>query len=232
MRRNKKNMIYVISLLGVLLLVFNVLVLSINRSYKANFWTGYLFTTFAYVLACIICIAPIGIKTQRNNGVFYSLPRVLFSGLYMILQLLVGCCVIFIENFTLTVAVLLQVLLLLIYLSFMIILMFYRNNTEQNLYGEKARRFLKREIEVKINSLEDVSEGKCKTALEKLKEQIRYDVENFSTEQAGDVENKIIVKLEELEESLMEAEEEKVTQLCKEISYLLRQRNELCKNRM
>lgn len=232
MRINKKNYIYVFGFLGIMLLIFNVFVFALNRRFEANFWSGYLFTTISYVLVCAVCIAPIGVRKSKNNGMFYSYPLMIFSALYMILQLLVGCCVIFIKNFNLRVSLVLQVLLLLVYLLFAVILMFYRNNTEQNLYGTKAKRFFKNEIEIKINSLTAIVEGQHKVALEKIKEQVRYEVENLSTEQASDVENKIIVKLSELEESVTGGNEEKVSQLCTEISYLLRQRNELCKNRM
>jgi len=232
MRTNKKNYIYVFGFLGIMLLIFNVFVFAINQRFEANFWSGYLFTTISYVLVCAVCIAPIGIRKSKNNGVFYSYPLMIFSALYMLLQLFVGCCVIFIKNFNLRVSLVLQVLLLLVYLLFAVILMFYRNNTEQNLYGTKAKRFFKNEVEIKINSLTSIADGQCKIALEKIKEQIKYEVENLSTEQASNVENKIILKLNELEENVTGGKEEKASQLCTEISYLLHQRNELCKNRM
>ena len=232
MRTNKRNYIYVFGFLGIVLLIFNVFVFAINQRFEANFWSGYLFTTISYVLVCMVCIIPIGIRKSKNNGIFYSYPLMIFSALYMILQLFVGCCVIFINNFNLRVSLVLQVLLLMVYLLFVVIVMFYRNNTEQILYGTKAKRFFKNEVEMKINSLTSIAEGQYKTSLEKIKEQVKYEVENLSTEQASNVENKIIVKIDELEESVATENEEKVAQLCKEISYLLRQRNELCKNRM
>lgn len=232
MRTNKKNYIYAVGILGILLIIFNVLIFAINRSFEANFWSGYLFTTISFILVCAVCIAPIGIKKEKNNGIFYSYPLMIFSALYVILQLLVGCCVIFVKNFNLLVSLVLQVLLLLVYLIFVIVLLFYRSNTEQNVYGVKAKRFFKKEVEIKVNTLNAIAEGQSKDALEKLKEQVKYDVENLSTEQASNVENKVIVKLDELEESVTEGNEEKVSQLCREISYLLRQRNELCRNRM
>ena len=232
MRANKKNYIYIFGILGILLAIFNVLIFAINRSFEANFWSGYLFTMLSFVLVCIVCIVPIGIRRAKNNGLIYSYPLMIFSALYMILQLLVGCCVIFIKNFNLLVSLVLQVLLLFVYLIFVAVLLFYRNNTEQNVCGAKAKRFFKNEVEIRVNSLNALAEGQSKVALEKLKEQVKYDVENLSTEQASNVENKIIVKLDELEESVTEGNEEKVSQLCKEIGYLLRQRNELCKNRM
>ena len=232
MRTDKKKFIYVFGFLSVVLLIFNVLAFAINRKFEANFWSGYLFTTVSYVLVCAVCIAPIGIRKSKNNGLFYSYPLMIFSALYMILQLFVGCCVIFINNFDLRVSVILQVLLLLLYLSFVVILMVYRNNTEQNLHSTKAKRFFKNEVEIKVNSLVHIADGQSRIVLEKLKEQVKYEVENLSTEQVSDVENKIMVKLEALEESVIAQEEEKVIQISKEISYLLRQRNELCKNRM
>ena len=232
MRTNKRNYIYVFGFLGIMLLIFNVLVFAINQRFEANFWSGYLFTTISFVLVCTLCIVPVGIKKSKNNGIFYSYPLMIFSALYMILQLFFGCCVIFISNFNLRVSLVLQVLLLLFYLLFVVILMFYRNNTEQNLYGAKAKRFFKNEVEMKINSLTSIVEDQYKTFLEKIKEQVKYEVDNLSTEQASDVENKIIIKLDELEESVTGGNRENIPQLCTEISYLLRQRNELCKNRM
>ncbi len=232
MRTNKRNYIYVFEFLGIMLLIFNVFVFAINQRFEANFWSGYLFTTFSFVLVCTVCIVPVGIRKSKNNGIFYSYPLMIFSALYMILQLFVGCCVIFISNFNLRVSLVLQVLLLLFYLLFVVILMFYRNNTEQNLYGAKAKRFFKNEVEMKINSLTSIVEDQYKTSLEKIKEQVKYEVDNLSAEQASDVENKIIIKLDELEESVTGGNKENIPQLCTEISYLLRQRNELCKNRM
>jgi len=232
MMHNKKSIIYVGCCLAIIFLMFNVIVFSTNRSFATNFWSGYLFTIGAYILTCIICIAPIGIKTKKNNGVFYSIPLVLFSMLYLLLQLLVGSCVIYIKNFNIGVSLVLQILLLLLYLFFVVIQLFYRNHVEQNSYGVKAKRFFKNEVEIKVLSLTVPADGKSKTALEKLKEQVKYEIENLSTEQVSEIENKIIVKLDELEENITKEKEENIVQLCEEIGQLLKQRNVLCKNRM
>lgn len=231
MRTNKKGYIFVLAVLVIILLLFNVFVFAINRSFKANFWIGYLFTSFSYLLVCAICICSHGVKRIKNNCVFYSYPVILFSVLYLFLQLIVGYCVIFIKNFSILVSIVLQVALLLVYLIFIFVLMFYRSNTEQNQYETKEKRFFKNEIEVRINSLVAMAEGRSKESLEKIKEQVQYEVENLSVEQASEVENKIIAKLDELEECVTGGNED-VTQLCREIGYLLRRRNELCKNRM
>lgn len=231
MKNDKKNNLYIITFLSLFLVVFNIIVFAFNKRYEGNFWSGYLFTTIAYIVVCFMSFLPAR-RRKTGNEVFYAVPIMLFSALYMALQLFVGLCVIFIRNFGVKAAMLLQLFLFVTYLAFALIMFFYKGRTEGSTYTAKAKRFFKNDLEIRINSLVVGTEREMRTVLERLKEQVHYEVENLSSEYAGEVENEIMGKLDELEQRTCANDVEKVQSLCSELSYLLRKRNELCKNRM
>lgn len=231
MKNGKMNTFYVIAFLSLFLVMFNIIVFAFNKHYEWNFWSGYLFTTVAYITVCFMSFLPAN-RRKTGNEVFYAVPIMLFSALYMVLQFLVGFCVIFIRNFSVKAALLLQFFLFVIYLVFALLMFFYKGRTEGNTYTAKAKRFFKNDLEIRISSLTAGVEGEMRMILEKLKEQIHYETENLSSEYTGDIENEIMGKLDELEQRTCANDVEKVQSLCSELSYLLRKRNELCKNRM
>ncbi len=230
---NKKSCVYLLGISVLALVIFNLFVLVINTSFEENFWSGYLFTMLSYVLVNAISFGVLYIGKNINRNLFYAMHIIIFSLIYVVLQTFAGICIIFVEDFNLTTSIIVQMLLLILYFMIACILLFYKSNTESAFEATKVSREFKNDmlkhIEIMKAGIVDVQ---SKVLVDKLYDQVYYEAENISTSEADNIERAIINKLGKLEAFIEAANIEAISNTCKEISVLLKQRNVLCKNRL
>lgn len=230
---NKKSCVYLLGISALVVVIFNLFAIVVNKSFEENFWSGYLFTMLGFVLVNVLSFASFYVGKNKNRNLFYAMHIVLFSLLYIVIQVFAGVCVIFVDGFDLTASVIVQLLLLIFYFAVVCILMFYKSNTEASFKATQENREFKNDMLKQLEIIiADTSNEQGKALLEKVYEQVYYESENMSNDSSRTLEKEIVNKLGMLEAFVESNNIEAIKSTCVKISSLLKQRDTVCKNRL
>lgn len=217
----KSNKLISIIAIVITFIIFNVLAFVIPSDFTSSFWISYVFSILAFAL--VLLIVSFSNKLESiNKGIFpYSL--LYYTGVYVIIDLIIFLLTKFISEFPAWLSIVLNVLLLGIYgyLFISVYLVSKNSNTLKKEIGKKV--FYLKDLQTDIEIIATKEEDKeVKQKLDKLAENLKYS-DPMSNENLQELELKIKDKVDELKKSSNKLK------VIEEIQSLLEERNKKSK---
>ena len=209
-------------------LVLSVVLFVSVREYNTNFWFSYGFILLSWgFLLSVTMHTSFASKTGTRNR-FLRMPRLLFSAIYVLLQLTAGILIMAFPAFNSTAAFVLQLLLACVY---GIIVFFTSAFRDKSIYKENSTssstEFVRKLCVDAGNLLECCSAPETHSILSQFIENVRYS-DPVSTEKAYDYEVRIMELLDALKEKIHIQPISNTQKIVEEMNHLLTQRNTVC----
>ena len=197
MKNNKTKNTVAFGLIYVILLgVFNLLVFTISKSRNDVFWLSYGFMTLAFVVQIVSMF--LSFKSADVETAFFGIPLASFSVFYLGAELVIGALFMIFQMASLTLALVIQVLVLAVFLIIAIISLLSRDTVQQISDNVKEHVSNLKSVLVDIEMLMDgCTDPELKASLRKLSETVKYS-DPISNEAVADVEQRIMRKISEL----------------------------------
>ena len=217
--KNNKIMIGVSGL--ILFLVYNIIVFTFSTERTQVFWSAYLFTVLAFLVQAVV-FAMVYKRNVTVNDVFFSLPLVKISVKYLVLQVALGAIFMILENISVRIVNIAQIIVLAVYLMLAIAALVAKNNIESIEEKTKERILFIKLLENDIVALQDrVNNPAIQTRLADLREIIKYS-DPMSHPSLALLEQKVSNKIAQLSEASN-------NEMFDEIEALMADRNRKCK---
>lgn len=224
MKNNKTKNTVAIGLIYVILLgVFNLLVFTISKSRNDVFWLSYGFMTFAFVVQIISMF--LSFKSADVETAFFGIPLASFSVFYLCAELVIGALFMIFQMASFTLALVIQVIVLAVFLIIAIISLLARDTVQQ--IGDNVKEHVSnlKSILVDIEMLMDgCTDPELKADLRKLSETVKYS-DPISNEAVADVEQRIMRKISELRINIDDNQIADAKQSCADLERLYVERN-------
>lgn len=224
----KKNTMLAGLTLLISMAVFNVVAFVLPHKYNASFWVGYAFTMAAFLLQILFIYIAFG-KADNLKKVYMGFSISQLGMTYLVLQVIWGLVCIFVPGMIFTVAIVVSVILLGLYLIFIIAAVAGRdavNATEEKI---AAKTFYIKSILVDVELLaEKTDDALLKKNLKDLADTVKYS-DPMSNEALFAVESKIEAKVAELSFAVESKEIENAVSLIRELQMLFSERNKKSK---
>lgn len=221
---NKTNKTIGIGLIYVILLaVFNLLVFTIFKNRTEVFWLSYSFMTLAFVVQIISMF--FSFKTSDIETAFFGIPLASFSVFFLCAEIFVGVLFMIFQSVSVTLAVVIQVLILAAFLIIAIISLLARDTVQE--IGENIKKNVLnlKIILVDIEMMEtSCSDKELKLSLHKLSETVKYS-DPMSNEVVEGVEQSILSHISELRVYIDNNEIAEAKESCNELELLYVERN-------
>ena len=207
--------------------VYNLIVFLSSPNMTATFWSAYLFTVLSFVLLAGNYIFSLHGKSSEEQ--FYSLPVLVVSITYWIMQIIVGGIFIIFSAVSVKFAVIIEVVLLALYLIIALFVLLNKRNI-QNL-DERTRdkivfmRLLSNDVASMIDKTPDAA---IRTRLEELQDAI-HSSDPMSHTSLALVDQKISEKIADLMGLVKDNDAAKIGSMIDEIQQMLSERNRKCK---
>lgn len=212
---------------GIVIVLYNFILFTLAGDKTSSFWSAYVFTMIAFAIQVIAFLVSYK-KNAEIKDIFFGLPLSGISLIYLGIQLVLGI-VLMIISFSVTVANVLQSIVLAGYLILAISAIIGRNTVEAIDAKTKEKVFFIRSLESNILSLKDrVADSTFQKKLNDLSEIIKYS-DPMSHESLAVVEQKIEAKAAILDEKIQSNNIAGAIELCCEIEVLMADRNRKCK---
>lgn len=221
---NKNKTTVGIGLIYVILLgIFNLLVFTIFKTRTNVFWLSYAFMTVAFAVQIVSMF--LSFKPGDVETAFFGIPLASFSIFYLCAALAVGMIFMIFQQVGFTLAMVIQVLILAVFLIVAIISILSRDavqaisdNVKQNVVNHKS-------ILVEVEMLAGfTSDPEVKMAVKKLADTIQYS-DPMSNAAVELVEQRIMRKISELRVAIENNQTTDALQACKELELLYVERN-------
>lgn len=214
---NKKVNLLLLVFLG----VFNIIVFSTTTEFTTAFWVSYFFIHFSYLMLIISCLTLVKV----NSRVVFGYPLIYLSYIYFIVTLIIGSIFMTLKNLSFNSAFVPQIIITGFYI-FAYISNLIAN--EVSISDEEARNgnvlYIK-SISSELNMLvSQVSDTLLKKKIENLYDAVRSSQAKSHASVTG-VENKIVIKVEELKCQINNKNFTKANIIINDINYLLSERN-------
>lgn len=220
----KNKDVKILSIIFIVLAIFNVVVFVLPLNQRNDiFWITYVAVTIS--ITSQFAFLKLGFKEDKPvESILYGYP--IYRLGFVLLSASLISAIIFLplnESGLLKIWLVVIVYVLILGLSAigLIIRPAARDIIEKIEEETKIKKAFKEELSTKIFNISFSFEDESKKDLEKLIEDIKYS-DPISNSATKDIEEKILLKANKLEDK-------KEKELIKEISVLLKQRNELCK---
>jgi len=217
----------VLGVLFVLFAVINIVAFVLVNDFTANFWSGYVFITIAWI--SLLFTTLITIKTHNHERAFFlAAPQILICLVYALLQMIAGIAIIAIPKFNLPASIAIQTILFALFLIIELGLSVYKKRavvkpeTRQN-----SVTFKKTMLVDLTNAISRCKSQPLKQKLNEIEELLTYS-DPVSSEETIEYENRISELFSQVKNSLYQQESYPATLLCNEIAILIKQRNEIC----
>lgn len=207
--------------------VYNLIVFTCSPNMTSTFWTAYLFTVLSFVLLAGNYILPL--HGNSNKEQFYSLPLLIVSITYWIVQMLVGGIFILLSSVSVKFAVILEVILLALYLIVALFLLLGKRNI-QNLDTETKDKILfmqllSNDVAAMIDKATDAA---IRLRLEELQDMVRSS-DPLSHTSLALVDQKISNEIADLSDLVAYGDAVKIENMIDKIEQMLAERNRKCK---
>ena len=224
MKNNKTKNIVAFGLIYVILLgVFNLLVFTISKSRNDVFWLSYGFMTLAFVVQIVSMF--LSFKSADVETAFFGIPLASFSVFYLGAELVIGALFMIFQMASLTLALVIQVLVLAVFLIIAIISLLSRDTVQQISDNVKEHVSNLKSVLVDIEMLMDgCTDPELKASLRKLSETVKYS-DPISNEAVADVEQRIMRKISELRINIDDNQIADAKQSCADLERLYVERN-------
>ncbi|MCH5191701.1 MAG: hypothetical protein J1F23_06000 [Oscillospiraceae bacterium] len=224
MKNNKTKNTVAIGLIYVILLgVFNLLVFTIFKSHSNVFWLSYGFMTLAFVVQIVSMF--LSFKTADVETAFFGIPLASFSVFYLCAELVIGALFMIFQMASITLALVIQVLVLAVFLIIAIISLLARDTVQQ--IGDTVKEHVSnlKSVLVDVEMIMDsCTDPELKASLRKLSETVKYS-DPISNEAVADVEQRIMRKISELRINIDDNQIEDAKQSCADLERLYVERN-------
>lgn len=224
MKNNKAKNTVAFGLIYVILLgVFNLLVFTISKSRNDVFWLSYGFMTLAFVVQIVSMF--MSFKSADVETAFFGIPLASFSVFYLCAELVIGALFMIFQMASFTLALVIQVLVLAVFLSIAIISLLARDTVQQISDNVKEHVSNLKSVLVDIEMLMDCcTDPELKADLRKLSETVKYS-DPISNEAVADVEQRIMRKISELRINIDDNQIADAKQSCADLERLYVERN-------
>ena len=224
MKNNKTKNTVAFGLIYVILLgVFNLLVFTISKSRNDVFWLSYGFMTLAFVVQIVSMF--MSFKSADVETAFFGIPLASFSVFYLCAELLIGALFMIFQMASFTLALVIQVLVLAVFLIIAIISLLSRDTVQQISDNVKEHVSNLKSVLVDIEMLMDgCTDPELKADLRKLSETVKYS-DPISNEAVADVEQRIMRKISELRINIDDNQIADAKQSCADLERLYVERN-------
>ena len=224
MKNNKAKNTVAFGLIYVILLgVFNLLVFTISKSRNDVFWLSYGFMTLAFVVQIVSMF--MSFKSADVETAFFGIPLASFSVFYLCAELVIGALFMIFQMASFTLALVIQVLVLAVFLIIAIISLLSRDTVQQISDNVKEHVSNLKSVLVDIEMLMDgCTDPELKADLRKLSETVKYS-DPISNEAVADVEQRIMRKISELRINIDDNQIVDAKQSCADLERLYVERN-------
>ena len=224
MKNNKTKNTVAFGLIYVILLgVFNLLVFTISKSRNDVFWLSYGFMTLAFVVQIVSMF--LSFKSADVETAFFGIPLASFSVFYLGAELVIGALFMIFQMASLTLALVIQVLVLAVFSIIAIISLLSRDTVQQISDNVKEHVSNLKSVLVDIEMLMDgCTDPELKASLRKLSETVKYS-DPISNEAVADVEQRIMRKISELRINIDDNQIADAKQSCADLERLYVERN-------
>lgn len=224
MKNNKTKNTVAFGLIYVILLgVFNLLVFTISKSRNDVFWLSYGFMTLAFVVQIVSMF--MSFKSADVETAFFGIPLASFSVFYLCAELVIGALFMIFQMASFTLALVIQVLVLAVFLIIAIISLLSRDTVQQISDNVKEHVSNLKSVLVDIEMLMDgCTDPELKADLRKLSETVKYS-DPISNEAVADVEQRIMRKISELRINIDDNQIADAKQSCADLERLYVERN-------
>ena len=224
MKNNKTKNTVAFGLIYVILLaVFNLLVFTISKSRNDVFWLSYGFMTLAFVVQIVSMF--MSFKSADVETAFFGIPLASFSVFYLCAELVIGALFMIFQMASFTLALVIQVLVLAVFLIIAIISLLSRDTVQQISDNVKEHVSNLKSVLVDIEMLMDgCTDPELKVALRKLSETVKYS-DPISNDAVADVEQRIMRKISELRINIDDNQITDAKQSCADLERLYVERN-------
>lgn len=224
MKNNKAKNTVAFGLIYVILLgVFNLLVFTISKSRNDVFWLSYGFMTLAFVVQIVSMF--MSFKSADVETAFFGIPLASFSVFYLCAELVIGALFMIFQMASFTLALVIQVLVLAVFLIIAIISLLSRDTVQQISDNVKEHVSNLKSVLVDIEMLMDgCTDPELKASLRKLSETVKYS-DPISNEAVADVEQRIMRKISELRINIDDNQIADAKQSCADLERLYVERN-------
>ncbi len=217
----KKTILYLLLDL-IFLVIFNLIFFMVGGAeHPASVWLSYGFIHFAYIM---LIITPVLTKKSSSKAVL-GFPLYTVSAIYFIIEFVVGLIFIFIRSEFYTVALIVQVILLGIYVLLLIPNLIANEQTAENIELHEREVAYIKEASSRVRSLVDkMSDKGANRAIEAV-----YDLLHSSPTRSHSsvelLEEDIINKVTELDVAVCSDDISKVLSTSKELIAIVEERN-------
>lgn len=218
-----KNAFGIAIIYVILIGVFNLLVFTIFRTRTNVFWLSYTFMTLAFVVHIISML--LSIRTVDVETAFFGIPLASFSIYYLCVALVIGTLFMIFQVASFTLALVIQLLVLAVFLIIAIISLIARDTVQQ--IGENIKENVThiKSVLVDIELMRDsCSDPELKVALRKLSETVKYS-DPMTNDSVASLEQLIIRKVSELRITIDDAHISDAKQACSELERMYIERN-------
>lgn len=224
MKNNKTKNTVAFGLIYVILLgVFNLLVFTISKSRNDVFWLSYGFMTLAFVVQIVSMF--MSFKSADVETAFFGIPLASFSVFYLCAELVIGALFMIFQMASFTLALVIQVIVLAVFLIIAIISLLARDTVQQISDNVKEHVSNLKSVLVDIEMLMDgCTDPELKADLRKLSETVKYS-DPISNEAVADVEQRIMRKISELRINIEDNQIADAKQSCADLERLYVERN-------
>lgn len=222
-----KKMVLYILLYLVFIVIFNTIFFMVGgTNHTASVWISYAFIHFAYFMATA---TPILARKSSSSHVFnFSISYI--SNIYLFLEFVIGMVFIIIGSDSYKAALTIQIIVAAIYIVFLLMDLIADERTADSVeQHEKDVLYIKdmsSRVRLLIGKLTDKSLNK---ELERLYDLI-YSSPSQSMPIVNNLEINITSKILELESFVRMNDEENALKICKNIEYLMEERNSIIKS--
>lgn len=232
MDTNKKTDLKTKSTIGIALIyvilygVFNLLTFVVSKPEgRTNvFWLSYCFMTLAFIVQIVSML--LSFKTADVETAFFGIPLASFSIFYLVAEIVIGALfMIFSRQAGFTLAIVIQLLLLAVFLVIAIISLLARDTVQEISGNIKEKVADLRSVLIDVEMMRDgCDDPELKEKLRKLSETVKYS-DPMSNEAVEEVEARIHRKISELRLCLDDHKKEEAFQAIKDLEMLYVERN-------
>lgn len=221
----KKDIIRAIVVAVITLVIYNLVAFMIPFAHTAVFWISYGFTLAAFAIACASFYIAF-IKNPDAKSRFYGFPIARIGVLYGGAQLIVSLIFMALAKWILWW---IPTLVYAIGLGAAIIGLVGAEAVVEEIQTQdvklKDNTTMMRTLQSKISQIASQTDN---TGIKALAEEFRYS-DPVSNDAIADAEADLAAAVDQLQSAFVDGDQEAVTQLCREATALLSERNRLCK---
>lgn len=209
----------------IVMIVYNILAFTIFKNYTSVFWASYAFMMLAFVVQFISMV--LAFKTADVETAFFGIPLASLSFYYLFAELFVSAVFMIFQMASLTLALVLQIVLLAAFLVVAIISLMSRDTVQE--MGETIRQKVAsiKSINIDIDMLmQSCTDPELKASLRKVSETVKYS-DPMTNASVANVEQSIFQKISELRMYCNGHQVEEAKRSCSELELLFAERNKM-----